>query len=147
MQYPYYASLPELAHAVDTLIVVLPGGAATQHAINTDILSALGREGILINVARGSVVDEPALIAALQSETILAAGLDVFAQEPKIAEALRALENVVLTPHIAAATHQTRRRVGELVIRNVISWFDGTGAVTPVPDTSPPMPCSRGKSR
>jgi lactate dehydrogenase-like 2-hydroxyacid dehydrogenase len=135
LRYLYHEKLADLARAVDILIVVLPGGKATQNVIDADILSALGRDGILINVARGSVVDEPALIATLTSGAILGAGLDVFAREPHVSDALLGLENTVLLPHIGAGTHHTRRLVGELVVRNVVSWFDGQGAVTPVPET------------
>jgi lactate dehydrogenase-like 2-hydroxyacid dehydrogenase len=133
-----YDSLLELAKAVDTLIVVLPGGEQTRNIINAEILQALGPDGILINVARGSVVDEDALITALQSGTILAAGLDVFVKEPHVPESLRALENVVLLPHIGTATHHTRGRMGDLVIANVHSWFDGKGPLTPVAETPVP---------
>ena len=145
LRYLYHAKLEDLARAVDILIVVLPGGPATQQAINAPILSALGRDGILINIARGTVVDEPALIEALSSGAILGAGLDVFAHEPKVPDALLSMENVVLLPHIGAATHNTRRLVGELVIRNVVSWFDGQGAVTPVPETPQPASPRRGE--
>jgi len=135
---PTHASLLELAKAVDTLIIVLPGGEQTRNIINAEILQALGPDGILINVARGSVVDEDALITALQSGTILAAGLDVFAKEPQVPNALRQLENVVLLPHIGTATHHTRGRMGDLVIENVQSWFDGKGPLTPVAETPVP---------
>jgi lactate dehydrogenase-like 2-hydroxyacid dehydrogenase len=133
--YAYYPELKALAAAVDTLIVVLPGGAATRNIIDAGILAALGAEGVLINVARGSVVDEAALIAALGSGTILAAGLDVFAREPEVPPALLQMEQVVLLPHIGSATHHTRGLMGQLVVRNVVSWFAGTGAVTPVPES------------
>jgi lactate dehydrogenase-like 2-hydroxyacid dehydrogenase len=136
LRYPYFAELQALAADVDTLIVVLPGGAATKGIINEQVLAELGPNGILINVARGSVVDETALIEALKSGAILAAGLDVFQNEPKISTALLELENTVLLPHIGAATHHTRGLVGDLVINNIISWFEGKGALTPVPETA-----------
>ena len=130
----YHDSLLSLAHACDTLIVVLPGGAATRHAIDAEILRALGSDGVLINVARGSVVDEAALVEALQRGDILAAGLDVFADEPRVPDALLALEQVVLLPHVGTATHHTRGRMGQLAIDNVIAWFDGREILTPIPE-------------
>ena len=130
----YHDSLLSLASACDTLIVVLPGGATTRHAIDAEILKALGPDGVLINVARGSVVDETALVEALQRGEILAAGLDVFADEPRVPDALLALEQVVLLPHVGTATHHTRGRMGQLAIDNVIAWFDGRDILTPVPE-------------
>ena len=135
MPYSYYPSIVELAAAVDVLIAVLPGVAGTQRIINAAVLQALGPNGIFINVARGSVADEPALIEALQSGTILAAGLDVFAREPHVPDALLAVDNVVVLPHIGTATHHTRGLMRQLVVDNVNSWFDGKGAITPVPET------------
>jgi lactate dehydrogenase-like 2-hydroxyacid dehydrogenase len=135
LPFPYYHKLVDLAAAVDTLIVVLPGGAATRHMVDAEVLRALGPNGVLINVARGTVVDEAALVEALQSGTILAAGLDVFADEPRVPEVLHAMENVVLLPHIGTATHHTRGLMGDLVVENVRSWFAGRGPVTPVPET------------
>jgi lactate dehydrogenase-like 2-hydroxyacid dehydrogenase len=135
---PTHDSLLALAKAVDTLIIVLPGSPETRNIVNAEILQALGPNGILINIARGSVVDENALITALQSGTILAAGLDVFAQEPHVPETLRQLDNVVLLPHIGTATHHTRGRMGDLLIQNVQSWFDGNGPITPVAETPVP---------
>jgi len=133
--FDHYPDLVGLAAAVDVLIVVLPGGPATRHAVNAEVLAALGADGVLINVARGSVVDEAALIDALRQGTILAAGLDVFAAEPKVPEALTMMENVVLVPHIGTATHHTRGLMADLLIRNVISWFDGKGPLTPISET------------
>jgi lactate dehydrogenase-like 2-hydroxyacid dehydrogenase len=108
-----------------------------------EVLRALGPEGILINVARGSVVDEPALISALQSGTILGAGLDVFADEPRVPQALVELDNVVLVPHVGSATHHTRGIMGQLVVDNLVSWFQGKGPITPVPETPWPKPHQR----
>jgi lactate dehydrogenase-like 2-hydroxyacid dehydrogenase len=139
LRYQCHASLQSLAEAVDVLIVVLPGGAETKNIVDAKILEALGPNGILINVARGSVVDENALIAALQTGKILAAGLDVFAAEPHVPQALRQMENVVLLPHIGTATHYTRGLMAQLVIDNVISWFDGKGPLTPVAETPVPV--------
>jgi lactate dehydrogenase-like 2-hydroxyacid dehydrogenase len=141
LRYPYHATLKSLAEAVDVLIVVLPGGAATKNIIDAEILEALGQNGILINVARGSVVDEEALIEALQTGKIFAAGLDVFAKEPHVPEALKQMENVVLLPHIGTSTHHTRGLMAQLVIDNVISWFDGKGPLTPVAET--PVPAQK----
>ena len=133
--YAYCPSVLALAEAVDTLVLILPGGPQTRNLIDAAVLKALGPEGILINVARGSVVDEPALIEALQSGTILSAGLDVFADEPNVPEALIALDNVVLTPHIGSATVHTRRAMAQLVVDNLVSWRDGEGPLTPVKET------------
>ncbi|GLS21799.1 glycerate dehydrogenase [Labrys miyagiensis] len=138
--YPYYDSVLALAEAVDTLMLILPGGTETRNLIDAKVLEALGPHGILINVARGSVVDEPALIAALQKGEILGAGLDVFADEPKVPEALIALDNVVLLPHVGSASHHTRAAMGQLVIDNLISWRDGKGPITPVTETPWPKP-------
>jgi len=132
---PTHDNLIALARAVDVLIVVLPGGEATRHMIDAPVLEALGPDGVLINVARGSVVDEAALIAALQEGKIAAAGLDVFAHEPHVPAALLAMNNVVLLPHIGTATHHTRGLMGDVVVANLRSWFAGNGPVTPVPET------------
>lgn len=140
--YPYYPTLHGLAEAVDTLIVVLPGGPATRNIVDAAILKALGPNGVLINVARGSVVDEPALIRALEDGTILAAGLDVFAREPKVPAELIDLGQVVLLPHIGTATHHTRDIMGQLVVQNVVSWFDGAGPITPVPEITAALGCN-----
>ncbi|HQS46255.1 2-hydroxyacid dehydrogenase [Xanthobacter sp. VTT E-85241] len=133
--YTHYPELIAMARDVDTMILILPGGPATRGLINAEVLAALGPNGILINVARGTVVDEPALVEALASKTILAAGLDVFVDEPHVPEALFALENVVLLPHVGSATHFTRTAMGQLVVDNLLSWLDGKGPVTPVAET------------
>ncbi|GEO13430.1 2-hydroxyacid dehydrogenase [Microvirga aerophila] len=133
--YPFYATATELAAACDVLIVITPGGASTKHLINADVLKALGPNGVLINVARGSVVDEQALIEALRSGTILSAGLDVFQDEPNVPQELIDMEHVVLLPHIASASVHTRKAMGQLVVDNLISWFGGKGPLTPVPET------------
>lgn len=133
--YTHYPELIAMARDVDTMILILPGGPATRGLINAEVLAALGPNGILINVARGTVVDEPALVEALANKTILAAGLDVFVDEPHVPEALFALENVVLLPHVGSATHFTRTAMGQLVVDNLLSWFDGKGPVTPVAET------------
>ena len=133
--YRHYPDLVALARDVDTLILILPGGPETKGLVGREVLAALGPEGILINVARGSVVDEAALVEALVSRTIRAAGLDVFADEPNVPEALLGLDNVVLLPHVGSATHHTRGAMGQLVVDNVKGWFAGTGPVTPVAET------------
>lgn len=135
VNYAYFPTLVELARAVDILIVMAPGGPATRNAVGEEVLRALGPDGVLINMARGSLVDEPALIAALASRTIRAAGLDVFADEPRVPEALRALDNVVLLPHVGSASVHTRDAMGKLVADNLVSWFAGKGPLTPVPET------------
>lgn len=133
--YDYYPGLLELAKAVDTLILVAPGGAETAKAVNSEVLKALGSDGVLINVGRGSLVDEDALIAALNDGTIAAAGLDVFANEPSVPQGLLDAPNTVLLPHIASASQKTRQAMADLVIDNLISWFDTGKALTPVPET------------
>lgn len=133
--FPYHPTLVGLAEAVDILVVIAPGGAATKGLVNAEVLRALGPEGILINVARGSVVDERALIEALRDRTILTAGLDVFEEEPKVPAELIAMEHVVLAPHVGSASVHTRNAMGQLVVDNLISWFAGRGPLTPVPET------------
>jgi len=134
--YRHYPNLTEMARDVDLLIVITPGGAATRHLVNAEVLKALGPNGILINVARGSVIDEDALVKALQDKTILSAGLDVFANEPNVPQALIQMENVVLLPHVGSASIATRRAMDELVANNIVSWFSGKGPITPVPEAS-----------
>src|SRR5262249_40033749 len=130
--YPYYKSVVALAEAADVLIVITPGGPSTQHLVDAEVLRALGPDGILINVARGSVVHERALLAPLRDGTIRPAGLDVFAEEPKVPQALVEMDHVVLTPHVASASVSTRVAMGNLVIDNLGSWFSGKGPLTPV---------------
>lgn len=134
----YHASAVALAAACDVLVVVVPGGAATRHLVDAAVLDALGPQGVLVNVSRGSVVDEAALVAALESGTILAAGLDVFAHEPQVPAALRALGNTVLLPHLGSASEATRAAMGRLVVDNLAAWFETGRALTPVPETAPP---------
>jgi lactate dehydrogenase-like 2-hydroxyacid dehydrogenase len=133
----YYPSAQALAAEVDFLVVITPGGAGTRHLINADVLKALGPNGYLINVARGSVVDEDALVAALTAGTIAGAGLDVFANEPHVPEALWALPNVVLTPHIASATAQTRQAMADLAFANMVAGVEGQPVHTMVPELQP----------
>jgi lactate dehydrogenase-like 2-hydroxyacid dehydrogenase len=133
--FTYHPTIVGLAEASDILIVITPGGASTKHLINAEVLKALGSNGVLINVARGSVVDEQALIEALKSGTILSAGLDVYDDEPRVPQDLIDLEHVVLLPHIASGSVHTRNAMGKLVADNLISWFDGKGPLTPVAET------------
>jgi len=135
VSHTHYPNLIEMAKVADTLIVITPGGAATNNLINADVLEAMGPRGVLINVARGSVVDEAALIAALANGKIQAAGLDVFAQEPHVPEALKGMDNVVLLPHIASASVATRDAMDQLVVDNLLNWFAGKPPLTPVPET------------
>jgi lactate dehydrogenase-like 2-hydroxyacid dehydrogenase len=137
--YAYYPTLTGLAEACDVLIAITPGGPSTKHLINADVLKALGPNGVLINVARGSVVDEQALIEALKSGTILTAGLDVYDDEPRVPQELIDMEHVVLLPHIASGSVHTRNAMGQLVADNLISWFNGNGPLTPVAETPYPM--------
>lgn len=131
--YSYYPTPAALAAEVDFLMVITPGGAGTKGLINADVLKALGSKGYLINVARGSVVDEAALIAALQNNVIAGAALDVFENEPHVPAALCAMNNVVLTPHVASATWQTRRAMADLAFGNLQAHFSGKPLLTPVP--------------
>lgn len=133
--YAYHDSLIGLARAVDVLIVAAPGGPETRGIVDAAVLAALGPEGIVVNIARGSVIDEAALIEALRAGTIHAAGLDVFENEPQVPEALVALENAVLLPHVGSGSHHTRTAMGRLLTDNLVSWFDGRGPLTPVPET------------
>ncbi len=135
VSYKHYPDLIEMAKAVDTLVVIVPGGPATAKMINADVLKALGPRGVIVNVARGSVVDEEAMIAALKSGTILAAGLDVFANEPTVPDELRAMQNVVLLPHIGSASVVTRNAMDQLVVDNLKTWFAGKPPLTPIAET------------
>ena len=133
VSYKYEESLLELARSVDVLVAIVPGGADTRHIVNRAVLDAIGPEGVFINVARGSVVDQDALIAALQEGTLGAAGLDVFDDEPHVPQALKDMtENVVLQPHQASATHETRLAMGRLVLQNLLAGVAGKPLITPV---------------
>ena len=124
-----------MARAVDVLMVVAPATAETRHIVDAAVLDALGPEGVVVNVARGSLIDEAALIEALRAGRIHSAGLDVFADEPYVPEALTALDHVVLLPHVGSASHHTRRAMGTLLVDNLVSWFAGHGPLTPVVET------------
>jgi lactate dehydrogenase-like 2-hydroxyacid dehydrogenase len=133
--YRHYPRLIDMARDVDTLIVIVPGGAATKNMIDAEVVAALGPNGIVINVARGSVIDEPALIAALRQGKILAAGLDVFVAEPHVPEELLAMDNVVLLPHVGSASEFTRAKMDQLLVDNILAWAVGKPPLTPVPET------------
>lgn len=135
VSYKFYSDLMAMARDVDTLIVVTPGGPGTQNLINAAVLNALGPRGILINMSRGSVVDEPALIEALKKRTILAAGLDVFVGEPKLNPALLELDNLTMFPHVGSASAHTRDAMGQLVVDNLVAFTQGKPPKTPVPET------------
>jgi hydroxypyruvate reductase len=128
----YCEDLAALAAESDFLIVACPGGPETRHLVNAEVLAALGGEGTLINIARGSVVDELALISALKAGTIRAAGLDVFEDEPRVPTELLACENAVLLPHVGSATHETRGGMAALVLANLAAQFAGRELITPV---------------
>ena len=131
--YRYFPTAEALAAEVDFLVVITPGGAGTKKLIDARVLAALGKKGVLVNVARGSVVDEAALVEALQKGTIAGAGLDVFENEPHVPEALFALDNVVLVPHIGSATRETRQAMSDLAFGNLQAHFAGQPLLSPVP--------------
>jgi lactate dehydrogenase-like 2-hydroxyacid dehydrogenase len=133
--YKHYGDLIEMAKAVDTLLVIVPGGAGTAKMVNAEVMKALGPRGVIINVARGTVVDEQALVQALKSGTILAAGLDVFEREPSVPDELKAMQNVVLLPHIGSGSVVTRNAMDQLVVDNLKAWFAGKPPLTPVAET------------
>jgi len=130
----YVADLASLASEVDFLVVACPGGPATRHLVDARILAALGGKGTLVNIARGSIVDEAALVRALGDGTIKAAGLDVFENEPQVPQALLGMDNVVLLPHVGSATHQTRKAMADLCKANVDRWFAQGQVLTLVPE-------------
>ncbi len=136
VSYDYHATLVGLAGAVDTLISAAPGGAATDKAVDAKVLEALGPDGVFVNIGRGSTVDQTALSAALANGTISAAGLDVFADEPNVPQVLLDLPNACLLPHVASASVHTRAAMADLVVDNLMSWFSGGGALTPVAEAS-----------
>lgn len=133
--YRYYPSLVEMAKASDILIIVAPGGPSTRHIVNAEVLEALGPDGVLVNIARGSLVDEKALIEALRTGKILAAGLDVYENEPNVPAELIALPDAVLLPHVGSASVKTRQAMAECVAGNIFAWADGKPPLTPVPET------------
>jgi lactate dehydrogenase-like 2-hydroxyacid dehydrogenase len=131
--FPHYARLVDLARDSDFLLLIVPGGKGTFHLVNEEVLRALGPKGILVNIARGSVVDEQALVRCLQEGALGGAALDVFEDEPRVPEALWKMDNVVLVPHIGSHTHETRAAMGDLTIDNLVAHFSGRPVPTPVP--------------
>lgn len=132
VSYRYYDDLVAMARDVDILAPVVPGGAATEGLISREVLSALGAQGYFINIARGSVVDEPALVELLQQGQLAGAGLDVFAHEPQVPPALLSMPNVVLQPHCASGTIETRAAMAQLVVDNLAAYFADQPLLTPV---------------
>jgi hydroxypyruvate reductase len=130
--YRHWPNLVEMARNVDFMIVIVPGGPATRNLIDAEVIAALGPQGILVNVSRGSVVDEPALVDALVAGRLGGAGLDVFADEPNVPEALLGLDNVVLAPHVGSATRETRGAMADLVVNNLKAQLAGTALLTRV---------------
>jgi lactate dehydrogenase-like 2-hydroxyacid dehydrogenase len=143
VSYPFYSDLVAMARDVDILIVIVPGGPDTKNIVNAQVLEALGPTGVVINVARGSVIDEPALIKALQNKTIASAGLDVFINEPEVPKELLAMDHVVLLPHVGSASHDARNAMAQRVVDNVLGWAQGKGPLSPVAET--PWPPKRPK--
>ena len=132
--YRYVPDLVALASEVDFLVVACPGGPGTRHLVDARVLEALGAKGTLVNIARGSIVDEAALVRALQAGTIKAAGLDVFEDEPNIPAPLLAMDNVVLLPHVGSATRETRQAMGDLCKANLDRWFGDGLVLTLIPE-------------
>ncbi|PZP54666.1 MAG: hypothetical protein DI586_09190 [Micavibrio aeruginosavorus] len=130
--YQYYADLIQMAENVDVLVAACPGGEKTRHIVGRKVLKALGPNGFLINISRGSVVHTEDLLIALSNREIAGAGLDVYENEPEVPEALKSMDNVVLLPHIGTATHETRTVMGQLVLANIVAHFEGKALVTPV---------------
>lgn len=130
--YPYHPDPVALAKASDVLMLVTPGGAETKNLVNAKVLDALGPKGYLINISRGSVVDQPVLLEYLQEGKIAGAGLDVFAEEPKVPAGFYALDNAVLFPHVGSATHETRFAMGMLQVDNLRAMYAGKPLLTPV---------------
>ncbi len=135
VSYRHYPKLLDMARDTDVLLVITPGGAQTRNLIDAEVLEALGPEGILINMARGSVVDEAALIKALKDKTIMSAGLDVYQDEPEVPAELIAMDHVVLFPHLGSASVATRDSMDQLVVDNLLAWAAGRPPLTPVPET------------
>lgn len=132
VSYPFFDDLAAMARESDYLMLTSPGGPATRHLVDNRVIEALGQKGVIINIARGSVVDEAAMVAALREGKLGGAGLDVYEDEPRVPEALFAMDNVVLLPHLASATHATRAAMGQLMIENLKAHFAGRKLITPV---------------
>ena len=148
--YVYCDSLIDMARRCDILMIAAPGGAQTRNIVDRDVLEALGPDGILVNIARGAIVDEAALIEALQNKRILTAALDVFADEPRVPAELLAMDHVVLLPHVGSASRHTRDAMSRLVIDNLVAWAAGNDLLTPVSETPwkrPPVRTAAGQER
>ena len=130
--YGYAASLVELARWADFLVVACEGGPATRHLVSAEVLDALGPQGIVVNIARGTVIDQAAMVRALAEGRLGGAGLDVLENEPAVPPELVAMDQVALTPHVGSATHDTRRAMGQLVLDNLAAFFAGRGLLTPI---------------
>lgn len=143
--YEYCESLLDMARRCDILMIAAPGGPQTKNIVNAEIIDALGPDGILVNVARGTIVDEAALIAALREKRILTAALDVFADEPRVPGELMAMDHVVLLPHVGSASQHTRDAMSRLVVENLAAWADGNDVLTPVAETPWRRPPGRGR--
>jgi lactate dehydrogenase-like 2-hydroxyacid dehydrogenase len=130
----FVADLKALATESDFLIVACPGGPATRNLVDAGVLAALGKKGTIVNIARGSIIDEPALVRALEDGTIKGAGLDVFADEPHVPKPLLSMDNVVLLPHVGSATNETRKAMGDLCKANLDAWFAGRPLLTLIPE-------------
>ena len=138
VRYRYCESVVELARDVGILVCALPGRDETRGLINRDVIDALGPDGYFINISRGTTVDEPYLVDALVNKRLAGAGLDVFADEPRIPEALFALDNVVLQPHTGSGTHATRQAMGQMVVDNLAAFFAGEPLLSPIPNAAAP---------
>jgi lactate dehydrogenase-like 2-hydroxyacid dehydrogenase len=132
LAWPYFSDVAAMAKACDFLVAACPGGEATRNLVNRAAIDALGPKGVIVNIARGAVIDEPELIAALKEGRLGGAGLDVFTDEPRVPEAFLAMDNVVLQPHVGSATFPTREAMGQLVIDNLALYFAGKPLKTPV---------------
>jgi lactate dehydrogenase-like 2-hydroxyacid dehydrogenase len=130
--YVYYDSLVDMARDADWLVLMAPGGKGTEKIVSREVLEALGPQGYLVNMGRGTLVDEPALVELLQARRLGGAALDVFEKEPSVPPALLTLDNVVLSPHQGSATLQTRSKMGALLVRNLDAWFAGDPLISPV---------------
>ena len=139
--YQYVATPIELARRSDILMIAAPGGPATRHIVGAETLEALGPQGVLVNIARGSLVDQDALVEALEQGKILTAALDVFEDEPNAPARLKALDHVVLTPHVGSGSAKTRAAMWALVVDNLLAYVEGEGPLTPVAET--PWPRKR----
>ena len=146
VKHRYHPTLLGLAKSCDVLIVTASGGASTAKMVSSEVLDALGPDGILISAGRGSIVDEVALVRALADKRIISAGLDVFEDEPRVPAELIAMEHVVLLPHVGSGSAYTRNAMGQLMVDNLVSWFAGKGAITPVPECRA-LALGRGQAR